>query len=132
MYGASKNEGAGMSAMDIIRECAREQGLTVNEMREQRYTRRVVDAVVASIIRLKAAGVSQGRMALLLNRSEKVIYKYTKSIREGKAGKRRPRKGVPIYVRGSYLPRLEEYARLTETTIPALVNKAVSDMLESA
>lgn len=120
-----------MTAMDIMREVAAEHGLTVGEIQKGRYKRNICRAVRDAVNRLRANGYSTGKIAQMTGRDPSTVETYIYYQLSPKERAEKPAL-MNIRVRNVYAPKLRRYAEMTGASVSAVVNQAISDMLESA
>jgi hypothetical protein len=113
---------------EILRTVAEKYAVSVSDIRTVRYDRHIVAALSEAVGIMRGEGLSLKRIARAVNRTPRSTAAYFYGDRGNHRGA--APKGTAVYVRGAYLAKLREYAKRSETTIPALVNQAVSNMLE--
>ncbi|MEZ0060880.1 putative transcriptional regulator [Bradyrhizobium elkanii] len=83
--------------------------------------------------RLKKQGYSITRIGRILHRDHSTISNYIyESIRKAKRERYVGKRGCMVEINPQYLEGLRRLAALSETTIKAIVNQAISDTLEAA
>lgn len=83
--------------------------------------------------RLKKQGYSITRIGRILRRDHSTISNYIyESIRKAKRERYADKRSCMVEINPQYLEGLRRLAALSETTIKAIVNQAISDTLEAA
>lgn len=123
-----------MTSKDIMRAVCEERGITLEQLLGSSRGFFVVDARRETIARLRAAGRSLGQISRMMGRDIATITWHLSPEKRATVRQRtRDRdRGLSVEVSRRYLPALERYASATDASITAVVNQAISDMLESA
>lgn len=115
-----------MKGTDILKQVAQEHGYQVEDLLGHSRKPAIVSARRAAMIRLKLNKFSVARIAKITNRHESTVsYHVYETVQRAKQQYR-------VAIRPEYVAALMRLARLTDGSVEAAVNQAVSDMLESA
>lgn len=129
-----------MRSQTIINAVAAERGVEAAAILSRDRSASIVAARREAIKRMKAAKMPTSTIAGALDLDvSTVLYHSSPKMNKRKREYRSERyvkveqpPTVRVKIRREYLPKLAELAALTDASIEAAVNQAVSDMLESA
>lgn len=129
-----------MRSQHILAEVASRHHMRVADILSRDRSLIAVAARREAILQMKAAGLCTAVIAGALDRDiSTILYHASPKIYKRKCEYRRDRyinversKSIRVKIRPEYLAKLAKLAALTDASIEAAVNQAVSDMLESA
>lgn len=135
-------------AIDVTKPIAHERFTTPREIIRQVMLDRLIDptqffsrskdsilvsARMEVAKELRRRGYSLRKISILLKRNESTIgnYLYSKA-RQTRHLRYASARGVMVKIHPEYVKKLQQLADLTDTSIEAIVNQAISDTLEAA